>query len=162
MRSLLCTHQYLQETVGIRLFGFRKTTQAISIQGLPHLASWKSYWSHHALGSFHPFIVLTSFWKSTKESGSFFLRKKVISQEAIVEWHDVYFYPRICARSISCEKLWLQWLQDPGRRNMWKTWLTENSTWQGSLIYTYWEDQDAKVAGFIFEGFKTGQVFKGW
>lgn len=55
-------------------------------------------------------------------------------------------------------------MQDPGRRNMWKTWLTENSTWQGSLIYTYWEDQliDAKVAGFIFEGFKTGQVFKGW
>lgn len=56
MRSLLCTHQYLQETLQIRLFGFQKTTEkAISIQGLPQLASWKSYWSHHArkLSSLH-------------------------------------------------------------------------------------------------------------
>lgn len=57
--------------------------------------------------------------------------------------------PRICARSISCEKLWLRRARF-GRRNMfnlthWKlipqSSLKHFSTWQGSLNYTYWEGQ---------------------
>lgn len=114
------------------------------------------------LSSFHCSKIVLEEHRGIRK---FFSSEKVISQEPIVEWHDVFL-------SKDMRQIYIMWealaamaaMQDPGRRNMWKTWLTENSTWQGSLIYTYWEDQliDAKVAGFIFEGFKTGQVFKGW
>ena len=92
-------------------------TQAISIQGLPTFHHWKLK-NYSCLrfdngiltrlimqGTFHPFIALRSLWKH-QEIRKVFWNSNISRTHSGMTWR---VDPRICARSISCEKLW----QDP-------------------------------------------------